>query len=41
VLVGVLAFPVASLATSLAMGSPAGGRIIAAAALLIVALYRL
>jgi predicted metal-binding membrane protein len=40
-LVGVLAFPATSVATTIAMNSPAGGRIIAAAAFLVVALYQL
>jgi predicted metal-binding membrane protein len=40
-LVGVLAFPAASFATSLAMNSPAGGRIVAAPAFFVVALYQL
>jgi predicted metal-binding membrane protein len=40
-LVGVLAFPASSFATAFAMNSPVGGRIVAAAAFLVVALYQL
>ena len=36
-----LAFPATSVAASLAMSNPAGGRIVAAAAFLVVALYQL
>jgi predicted metal-binding membrane protein len=40
-LLGVLAYPATSVASSLAMNSPAGERIVAAVAFLVVALYQL